>query len=178
MSWAWYARHSIISLVMLLVILGPFVRSQTGEPRAQSREPTPSVTQSLSSTGPVPSSGVVERATLDNGLRVVIVRHTLAPAATIVMNYLAGSDEAPPGFPGTAHTQEHMMFRGSPGLTAGQLADLVAAMGGKFNADTQQMVTQYFFTVPAEDLDVALDVLAEQFERGVQLLADNELRRA
>lgn len=50
------------------------------------------------------------------------------------------------------------MFRGSPGLTAGQLADIVAAMGGKFNADTQQTVTQYFFTVPVEDLDVALHI--------------------
>ena len=96
------------------------------------------------------------RATLDNGLQVVIVRNDLAPVAATVMNYLAGSEEVPQEFPGTAHAQEHMMFRGSPGLTAGQLADIVAAMGGTFNADTQQTVTQYFFTVPAEDLEVAL----------------------
>lgn len=50
------------------------------------------------------------------------------------------------------------MFRGSPGLNAGQLADIVAMMGGMFNADTQQTVTQYFFTVPADDLDVALHI--------------------
>jgi len=100
----------------------------------------------------------VSRATLDNGLRVIVVRNTLAPVATTVMNYLVGSNEAPPGFPGTAHAQEHMMFRGSPGLTAGQLADVTASMGGMFNADTQQTVTQYFFTVPADDLDVALRI--------------------
>ncbi|MCL5281084.1 MAG: insulinase family protein, partial [Planctomycetes bacterium] len=100
----------------------------------------------------------VSRATLDNGLRVIVVRNTLAPVATTVMNYLVGSNEAPPGFPGTAHAQEHMMFRGSPGLTAGQLADITASMGGMFNADTQQTVTQYFFTVPADDLDVALRI--------------------
>ena len=40
------------------------------------------------------------------------------------------------------------MFRGSPELSAAQLADITATMGGKFNADTQQTVTQYFFTVP------------------------------
>ncbi len=100
----------------------------------------------------------VLRATLSNGLRVVIVRNTLAPVVTTVMNYKAGSDQAPEGFPGMAHAQEHMMFRGSPGLSANQLADISAAMGGEFDADTQQTVTQYFFTVPVADLNVALHV--------------------
>ena len=72
----------------------------------------------------------VLRATLDNGLRVIIVRNTLAPVAATAVNYLVGSDEAPDGFPGTAHAQEHMMFRGSPGLSADQLADIGSAMGG------------------------------------------------
>ncbi|MFZ0613446.1 MAG: pitrilysin family protein [Desulfobacterales bacterium] len=100
------------------------------------------------------------RATLKNGLRVVIVRNSLAPVATTVMNYLVGSNDAPPGFPGMAHAQEHMLFRGSPDLSADQLAAVTAAVGGKFNADTQQTVTQYFFTVPVQDLDFALHVEA------------------
>lgn len=102
----------------------------------------------------------VLRETLPNGLRVIVVRDALAPVATAVMNYKVGSDEAPAGFPGMAHAQEHMMFRGSPNLSADQLAEITAAMGGDFDADTQDTVTQYFFTVPAEDLNVALHVAA------------------
>jgi len=102
----------------------------------------------------------VLRATLKNGMRVVIVRNPLAPVVTTVINYRVGSNEAPQGFPGMAHAQEHMMFRGSPGLSAGQLANISAAMGGQFDADTQQTITQYFFTVPAADLNVALHIEA------------------
>jgi len=110
--------------------------------------------------GATASAGEVVRATLENGLRVVIVRNSLAPVVATAVNYLAGSDEAPAGFPGTAHAQEHMMFRGSPGLTAEQLADIGSLVGGDFNANTREDLTQYLFTVPAEDLDVALHIEA------------------
>jgi len=110
--------------------------------------------------------GEVLRATLSNGLRVIIVKNTLAPVAATAVNYLAGSDETPAGFPGTAHAQEHMMFRGSPGLSADQLANIGSAMGGAFNANTREALTQYLYTVPAEDLDVALHIEAARM-RGV-----------
>ncbi|MBS0420639.1 MAG: insulinase family protein [Proteobacteria bacterium] len=102
----------------------------------------------------------VVRATLSNGLRVIIVRNSLAPVVSTSVNYLSGSVETPPGFPGTAHAMEHMMFRGSPGLSAEQLANIGNVMGGNFNANTRESLTQYLFTVPAEDLDVALRIEA------------------
>ncbi len=114
----------------------------------------------------------VLRATLTNGLQVVIVPNTLAPVVTTMMNYRVGSDECSADFPGTAHAMEHMMFRGSPGLTADQLAATSAAMGGNDNADTQQAVTQYFFTTPAENLEVALHIEATRMR---DLLADEKL---
>ncbi len=105
-----------------------------------------------------PASTDVTRATLDNGLRVVIIRDPLAPVVTVEENYLAGANETPAGFPGTAHAQEHMAFRGCTGLTADQIAAIYAQLGGYNNADTQQNITQYFVTVPSKDVDVALRV--------------------
>ncbi len=114
----------------------------------------------------------VLRATLTNGLQVVIVRNTLAPVVTTMINYRVGSDECPAGFPGMAHATEHMMFRGSPGLSADQLAAISAAFGGDDDADTQQAVTQFFFTTPADNLDVALRVEATRMR---DLLPDPSL---
>ncbi|MBU6296787.1 MAG: insulinase family protein [Alphaproteobacteria bacterium] len=119
----------------------------------------------LSAAGAVGASAAnadpgVLRATLPNGLRVVIVRNALAPVVSTSVNYLVGSDEAPKGFPGMAHAQEHMMFRGSPGLSADQLANIGSVMGGDFNANTRESITQYLYSVPSEDLDVALHIEA------------------
>src|ERR1700739_4048699 len=77
----------------------------------------------------------VTRATLDNGLRVVIVRDPLAPVVTVEQNYLVGGNETPNGFPGMAHAQEHMAFRGCTGMSADQASAIFALLGGDFNAD-------------------------------------------
>ncbi|MFP5207083.1 MAG: M16 family metallopeptidase, partial [Acidobacteriota bacterium] len=93
-------------------------------------------------------------------MRVVIIRNPLAPVATVQANYIVGGNETPEGFPGMAHAQEHMMFRGCPGMTADQTSAIYALLGGENNADTQQNITQYFANVPAADVNVALEAQA------------------
>ncbi len=111
-----------------------------------------------------PASQTVTRTTLSNGLRVIVIRDPLAPVVTIEQNILAGGNETPAGFPGMAHAQEHMLFRGCTDLSSSQIAAIYARLGGLDNADTQQTITQFFVTVPAEDLDVALRVDAACLE--------------
>jgi len=68
------------------------------------------------------SGGDVLKATLRNGLVVVIVRNTLAPVVSTDLSYLVGSRDDPPDMPGLAHAQEHMMFRGTKNLTTSSWA--------------------------------------------------------
>jgi len=107
----------------------------------------------------VEPAGVV-RLTLKNGMQVVVVRNTLAPVVTVQANILAGGRNDPAGFPGMAHAQEHMSFRGCANMTADQTAALYAQLGDENNADTQQEITEYYATVPAVDVDVALEAQA------------------
>lgn len=114
----------------------------------------------------------VLRATLDNGLRVVIVRDTLAPMVTTQITYLAGSYQTPKRYPGAAHALEHMMFRDSKGMTAAQLNEMTGKMGGDSNAFTTSDATQYYFVAPALYLDVMLHIEATRM-RGA-LLTDKD----
>lgn len=102
----------------------------------------------------------VTRATLKNGLQVVVVHDPLAPVVTTVLNYRVGSNEQQ--YAGEAHALEHMMFRGTPDISQTQLFEISQLMGGDYDADTQAETTQYFFSVPVQYLDVALRVEADR----------------
>jgi zinc protease len=110
----------------------------------------------------------VLRATLDNGLRVVIVHDALAPMVTTQITYMAGSYETPIGYPGTAHALEHMMFRDSQGLSGSQLNEMTGKMGAENNAFTTNDATQYYFVAPAQYVDLLLKIEATRM-RGAQL---------
>ena len=129
-------------------------------------------------TAAMPSQdGGIVRATLDNGLRVVIVRDTLAPMVTTQITYLAGSYEAPSGFPGTAHALEHMMFRDSKGMTGAQLDEMVGKMGAVDNAFTTNDATQFFFVAPTQYLDLLLRIEATRMRGALLTEKDWDLEK-
>ena len=101
------------------------------------------------------ASGVtVTRATLSNGLQVVVIHDPLAPVVSAVLNYRVGSNDQQ--YDGQAHALEHMMFRGSSTLSESQLSDISELLGGDQNADTVAELTQYYFTAPSQYLDLVL----------------------
>src|SRR5277367_4909813 len=107
---------------------------------------------------PQETSGGVKmaHATLPNGLKIYVLQNRLSPVVSMYTNYLAGANDEP--VTGTAHAQEHMMFRGSKTIDASQFSDTTAITGGSYNADTQNEITQYFFEMPAQYLDIALNL--------------------
>lgn len=123
------------------------------------------------------TDGKVLRATLDNGLRVVIVRETLSPMVTTQITYLAGGYQTPDGFPGTAHALEHMMFRDSHGMTGAQLNEMTGKMGADNNAFTTNDATQYYFVAPSNYLDLLLHIESLRMEGALLTQQDWERER-
>src|SRR5712692_6856009 len=74
------------------------------------------------------------QTTLSNGMQVILLPNKLAPVAATIMTYAVGSDDDT--MPGIAHATEHMLFRGTTNLSAGQLSDIAARMGAQYNALT------------------------------------------
>jgi zinc protease len=114
------------------------------------------------SAQPATSANSVLKATLANGLQVVIVRNTIGPVVSTDLTYLVGSRDDPADVPGMAHAQEHMMFRGTVNLSTSELGTVATALGGDFNAATTDTTTHYQFTVPAADLDAVLRIESDR----------------
>jgi zinc protease len=119
----------------------------------------------------------VLRSTLDNGMRVVIVRETLSPMVTTQITYLAGGYQTPDGFPGTAHALEHMMFRDSKGMTGAQLNEMTGKMGADNNAFTTNDATQYYFVAPSNYLDILLRIESTRMNGALLTQQDWERER-
>src|SRR6266540_7018902 len=116
-----------------------------------------------------PPAADVAEATLDNGLRVLVLEDHRSPVVSIQVWYRVGSRNERPGATGIAHFLEHMMFKGTPTHGRGEFARLVERAGGRDNAFTTQDVTSYFVDVAADRLD---QVIALEADRMQNLLLD------
>ena len=93
---------------------------------------------------------------LKNGLRVIISEDHTAPTVSVAVNYFVGSADEKARRTGFAHLFEHMMFKGSENVGAGEHPALIFANGGTMNGTTNQDRTLYFETLPSNQLELAL----------------------
>ena len=100
--------------------------------------------------------------TLENGMEVVVIENHRAPAVVHMVWYKAGSAEEQPGHSGVAHYLEHLLFKATDTLEAGEFSETVAANGGTDNAFTSFDYTAYFQRVAADRLDLMMEMEADR----------------
>jgi len=98
----------------------------------------------------------IEEYRLDNGLRVVLNREPAVPVVAVAVYYDVGSRNEREGRTGFAHLFEHMMFQGSANVPKAGHFQYIMKAGGTMNGTTSSERTNYFETVPASQLPLAL----------------------
>ncbi len=117
---------------------------------------------------PAVADDVLE-ATLDNGLRVLLLEDHRSPVVSFQVWYRVGSRNERPGATGLAHLLEHMMFKGTARYGPRMFATLIEQAGGQDNAFTGQDDTSYFVNIAADKVDL---VIALEADRMQNLLLD------
>jgi zinc protease len=102
------------------------------------------------------------RATLSNGLLVLLREVHTAPVATFWAWYRVGSRNEVQGITGISHWVEHMLFKGTPTLGKGELSRLVNRHGGTWNGFTWKDFTAYFETLPAEHIGLGIRIESDR----------------
>lgn len=119
-----------------LLCLAPLVRAQTG----------PSLTE----------------FTLDNGLQAIVIEDHRQPVVTHMLWYRAGSADETPGKSGIAHFLEHLMFKATDKIAAGEFSKIVAENGGQDNAFTSYDYTGYYQRIAADRLEIVMKMEADR----------------
>ncbi|MGI9422069.1 MAG: M16 family metallopeptidase [Hyphomicrobiaceae bacterium] len=128
----------------------------------------------LATSGLIASASAAPRAAtsiLDNGLQVVVIPDHRAPVVTHMVWYRVGAADEAPGESGIAHFLEHLMFKATETLAAGEFSKIVARMGGQDNAFTGHDVTAYFQRIARNRLG---DVMKLESERMTKLRLDEK----
>jgi zinc protease len=99
---------------------------------------------------------------LSNGLEVRLKEIRTAPIISHWVWYRVGSRNEHPGITGISHWVEHMQFKGTPKFPPGVLDRVISREGGQWNAFTYLDWTTFFETLPAEKIDIALELEADR----------------
>ncbi|TVT57118.1 MAG: insulinase family protein [Azoarcus sp. PHD] len=113
--------------------------------------------------------------TLANGMKVIVKEDRRAPSVVHMVWYRTGSMDEPEGVSGVAHVLEHLMFKGTKTLKAGEFNKRVAAVGGRDNAFTSKDYTAYFQQVPPSHLGQMMTLEADRMRNLV--ITDDEFAR-
>jgi zinc protease len=117
----------------------------------------------------------VHETTLDNGLKVVVKQDHRSPVVVSQIWYKVGSVDEPDGLTGISHVLEHMMFKGTSNLKAGEFSRIIAENGGRENAFTSRDYTAYFQQLEKSRLEVSFRLEADRMQN--LLLDPEEVRK-
>jgi predicted Zn-dependent peptidase len=117
----------------------------------------------------------VETFRLANGLFVTLSEDHTAPIVAVNLWYHVGSANEPPGRTGFAHLFEHMLFQGSADVAANEHFELVQRAGGTLNGSTWLERTNYFETVPSNQLELALWLEANRMGKLLPAMTQQKL---
>jgi len=106
----------------------------------------------------------IQQFKLKNGLRVVLSEDHSAPTYSICVTYDVGSRDERAGRTGFAHLFEHMMFQGSEKVGKGEHFILIENNGGGMNGTTNADRTNFFETLPTNQIDLGLFLEADRMK--------------
>ena len=115
---------------------------------------------------------------LKNGLRVILSEDHSAPTYSIAVTYNVGSRDEKPGRTGFAHLFEHMMFQGSEKVGKGEHLAIIENNGGEVNGTTTADRTNYFATLPSNQIDLGLFLESDRMRSLVINQANLDNQRA
>jgi zinc protease len=122
------------------------------------------------------NNGVIAQQ-LPNGMLVLLKESHAAPVATCWIWYRVGSRNEPSGQTGISHWVEHMLFKGTPSMPQGEFDRIIARNGGTFNGFTGTDYTAYYETLPADRIELGLQIESDRMINALFDAAEVESER-
>ncbi|GER08935.1 insulinase family protein [Variovorax boronicumulans] len=124
--------------------------------QAQSTPASAASTPAAAAPGP-------QQFTLANGMTVIVQTDRRSPTAVQMVWVRVGSMDEVDGTTGVAHVLEHMLFKGTKSVPAGEFSRRVAALGGQENAFTMRDATGYYQQIPVGSLEQVMKLESDRF---------------